>query len=53
MEKRVLKELIEEVLVVCALDDTGVTFTLLDLALQAGAELVYTKKQLEQLLNEA
>lgn len=45
------KELIEELLVVIANDDVGVTHSLLDLALMAGEEEGLEKDYMEDLLD--
>lgn len=53
MELRIIRQLIEEVLVVCKNDDTGVTFDLLEPAVRAGQEIGMTEADMEKILNEA
>lgn len=53
MELRIIRQLIEEVLVVCKNDDTGVTFDLLEPAIRAAQEIGMTQADVEKMLDEA
>lgn len=52
MELRVIRKLIEEVLTTCHADDTGVTYDLVEPALEAAAEIGMTSEEIKRLVNE-
>lgn len=52
MELRVIRKLIEEVLTTCHADDTGVTYDLVEPALEAAAEIGLTSEEIKELVQK-
>jgi hypothetical protein len=49
---RVVRELVEEVLLTCRWDETGVTSSLVDLALNAAIEIGMSEEEIRELASE-
>ena len=52
MELRIIRKLIEEVLITCHADDTGVTHDLVEPALEAAAEIGLTSEEIKELVQK-
>jgi hypothetical protein len=52
METRIIRDLIVEVLTTARLDDTGVTYDLVEPALRAAAEIGMTSEEIKALAEE-